>query len=297
MPRRFAAVNFSTDEQPWAITLRRSADGSVVRQLVPPLDGGYRLWLRTQGQDVYYVEDPGEGVRTGCEDTIYRVSRTGGSPVEIADGFSPAISADGRWLAYATAITSSGRCRGDRGADLVVRDLRSGAERRWVKQPYDGQYPFPRYTRPYPSAWLPDGRRLIYSLTIGDPASQLFVLDRTQGDGILDAREIPHDRHDIRAVLGAGDHTLVLTHQEHEGPRPSAFRRLDIGSGEMSGVRRLGIEVQSPDADATGRFVIMRGHDLDDYSAATWVWDRRGEARRIGAGYQAVAWVADVSTP
>jgi hypothetical protein len=115
------------------------------------------------------------------EGTVYRVPVDGRAPPErVATGISPAVSPDGSKLAYAApgGAGPDGRPRCDNR--IVVRDLRTGAERTWSYP--DDPDPLPLYqdgviTR---IAWAPDSTRLAFTLSYeGDSVSILdTVVDR-----------------------------------------------------------------------------------------------------------------------
>jgi hypothetical protein len=126
--------------------------------------------------------------------TIYRVATDGRTPPEvILSGVSPAASPDGRKLAYAVAIPGPIPTSAPAGApapatnpetgaaerhcqnSIVVRDLKTGAERTW-RYPDTPQYTTTLYRDAVISeiAWAPDSTRLAYTLSYeGDSISVL----------------------------------------------------------------------------------------------------------------------------
>jgi hypothetical protein len=126
--------------------------------------------------------------------TIYRVAADGRTPPEaILSGVSPRVSPDGRKLAYAVATpgpipapTPAGvpapATNPEAGAaerhcqnSIVVRDLKTGAERTW-RYPDTPQYTTTLYRDAVISeiAWAPDSTRLAYTLSYeGDSISVL----------------------------------------------------------------------------------------------------------------------------
>jgi hypothetical protein len=135
--------------------------------------------------------------------TIYRVPTDGLTPpVAVVGGLSPAVSPDGRKLAYAiaTAAPTTAPTLGgaaalptvDGGGGLperhcqnaiVVRDLQTGAERTW-RYPDTPDYGTALYQDAVISEidWAPDSTRLAYTLSYeGDSIS---ILD-TEGDADL----------------------------------------------------------------------------------------------------------------
>ena len=123
--------------------------------------------------------------------TTYRVPADGSlSSVAVLAGISPAVSPDGRKLAYATAAPPSPRTPQDQAPAesvedapydrhcqnaVVVRDLLTGAERTW-RYPDTPEYATPLFVDAVISEidWAPDSTRLAYTLSYeGDSVSVL----------------------------------------------------------------------------------------------------------------------------
>jgi hypothetical protein len=110
--------------------------------------------------------------------TIFRVAADGGTPSEeLVSGVSPAVSPDGRKLAYAVAGPGADPASGERRCQnaVVVRDLRTGAERTW-RYPDTPDYAMNLYQQAVITeiAWAPDSTRLAYTLSYeGDSVSIL----------------------------------------------------------------------------------------------------------------------------
>jgi hypothetical protein len=122
--------------------------------------------------------------------TIYRVAADGRTaPVVLLSGVSPAVSPDGRKLAYAVAAPGQAPAAGDRRCQnaVVVRDLASGAERIW-RYPDTPDFALSLYRDAVISeiSWAPDSTRLAYTLSYeGDSIS---ILD-TETDADLGQTE------------------------------------------------------------------------------------------------------------
>jgi len=120
--------------------------------------------------------------------TIYRVPADGRSAsVAILTGVSPAVSPDGRKLAYAVATPSQEErhCQNS----LVVRDLRTGAERTW-RYPDTPDYASPLYRGAVISEidWAPDSTRLAYTLSY--EGESVSVLDTGTDADLGESEEV-----------------------------------------------------------------------------------------------------------
>jgi hypothetical protein len=106
--------------------------------------------------------------------SIYQVPADGhAAAIAILTGASPAVSPDGRKLAYAVADPQAAdrHCQNS----VVVRDLQTGAERTW-RYPDTPDYATPLYQDAVISEieWAPDSTRLAYTLSYeGDSISVL----------------------------------------------------------------------------------------------------------------------------
>ncbi len=145
--------------------------------------------------------------------TIYRVAADGRTPPEaVLDGVSPAVSPDGRKLAYAVATPGPSAVGGaiapaagaaaappdgpegavrDRRCQnaIVVRDLKTGAERTW-RYPDTPDYGAALYRDAVVSeiAWAPDSTRLAYTLSYeGD---SLSILDTDKDSDLSQTAEV-----------------------------------------------------------------------------------------------------------
>jgi hypothetical protein len=139
---------------------------------------------------IYYEQD------AGCTDQIYSVPAAGGRPTLVTAGTLPAVSPDGRSLAYARPPSGPGTCAQSSNAPqylLIVRDLRTGAETTYPPAPRLAQSAFV-----YPMdhlSWSADGSRLLVSLrevqdnlggnlVIVDPRTATYYLTGAPGEGI-----------------------------------------------------------------------------------------------------------------
>lgn len=104
-------------------------------------------------------------------DRIYRVAIDGGEPEELGNGLSPAVSPDGRSLAYARSNDPT-MC----SDELVVRDLTTGEERMWPPA-QDG---YEELANLLDLTWAADSRTLAFERSY--EGSEVLVVD-TAGEG------------------------------------------------------------------------------------------------------------------
>ena len=148
--------------------------------------------------------------------TIYRVATDGRTPpaVVVVNGVSPAISPDGRKLAYAVAgpapaatpgsVAVSGPPDAEPHTDeallperhcqnaVVVRDLTTGAERTW-RYPDTADYATSLYQDAVISEidWAPDSTRLAYTLSYEGDSISILDTDANADLGQTDEVVIP----------------------------------------------------------------------------------------------------------
>ncbi|MEW6475145.1 MAG: hypothetical protein AB1679_23060 [Actinomycetota bacterium] len=168
-----------------SVVMLDGRDGHTLRTLATHTEattGGYPylqgVSLSPDRREVFY------SLSGDCDSaTIYRVPADGHSAAVVAfNGVSPAVSPDGRKLAYAVATPGGSPERHCQNA-VVVRDLKTGAERTW-RYPDTPDYATSLYQDAIISEidWAPDSTRLAYTLSYeGDSIS---VLD-TEADADL----------------------------------------------------------------------------------------------------------------
>jgi hypothetical protein len=168
------------------IEVRSSRTGRIVRTLathVAEIRGLPALSLSASGT-LYFDDWSGPHDRT--HDQVRSVPLTGGPVVTVAnDARLPAVSPDGRLLAYVTNTDGSSAPEA-----IVVRNLVTGAKRRWAFATKNADVAA--------ISWSPDDHSLSFTLGptragafyIGAPS---WVLDTRQPSGSLrhDARRIP----------------------------------------------------------------------------------------------------------
>jgi len=176
-----------------SVVMLDGKDGDTVRTLAThdeAASGGFpylqAVALTPDRRDVFYA------LAGDCAAaTIFRVPADGhAGPESLFSGVSPAVSPDGRKLAYAVATPgqeSSGLTDRHCQNSVVVRDLKTGAERTW-RYPDTPDFASPLYRDAVISEidWAPDSTRLAYTLSYeGD---SIAVLD-TDADTDLGATE------------------------------------------------------------------------------------------------------------
>jgi hypothetical protein len=161
------------------IVLVDVATGDVVRVLVdrPTLGGPSEevgtadLELSRDGSTVYFVP-------FGKPERIMSVPTAGGTPTPVAEGRKPAISSDGRFLAYVTCGGELGIC----GEGVSVLDLREGSERHWTvgfSDQWAGQL-----------TWIPESTQPAFSMFYpGDSNPTLHVVD-TADDTRVELKDV-----------------------------------------------------------------------------------------------------------
>jgi hypothetical protein len=122
----------------------------------------------------------------GAGEWVLSVPLAGGPVTAVAQGRTPAISPNGRLLAYVTdEVTSNDLTTGGPEA-IVVKDLAAGTQKRWA---FSSDLP-----DIYSLSWSPDGRFLAFTGTAvvkNETAPIAGILD-TRSAGTLDrARPIP----------------------------------------------------------------------------------------------------------
>ena len=98
-------------------------------------------------------------VRSSPVDRIYSVPVSGGVPTYIADGRTPAVSPNGRFLAYVTNDPVSATVVNEA---ITIEDLRTHVIRSWADTAPEADL--------WALSWSPDSRLLSFSQTSGPPS-------------------------------------------------------------------------------------------------------------------------------
>ena len=171
-----ALLETATGEQRALLASVPTGDGQ------PALQG---VALTPNRADVYF------SLADGCERAVIRRVSTDGksAPVDLVTGISPAVSPDGKRLAYATR----GRAQADGSPGcfnaISVRDVRSGATRTW-RYPADEHHAGALFTQSVFTkiAWAPDSSRLAF--TVSYEGDSISVLDTKKHKTLAEALEV-----------------------------------------------------------------------------------------------------------
>ena len=167
-PRTFVAVRTGT--QVVVVDTETGRDVRVVYEHRPWRDGSRidGLARSPDGSTVYFSVDG----------AVWRVGVDGaGHPAYLGAGSHPAVSPDGRSLAY------------DLADGLVVRSLEDGSERRWWNG--DGSNGPPIYGGN--AAWAPDGLHVGFHVGYVEGAAGVWTLDTRSDTTLADGRRAEPD--------------------------------------------------------------------------------------------------------
>jgi hypothetical protein len=170
------------------VLLVDTATGRVVREL---RDAGDRqiagIAVSADGSVVYFAEMQGGVGATAdhdvCGPTLYRVPADGGVPERVAEGIDPAVSPDGRFLAYVANAFSRGGIDGRSTYcglfAVVVRNQVTGVETVSLPSDEHGHLPELNFLGAGGLSWSPDSTRLAYEA--GDEGGNAMVIDLATG--------------------------------------------------------------------------------------------------------------------
>jgi len=226
----------------------------------------------------------------GTHERILSVPLAGGPETAVAQHASePAVSPDGRLLAYVANTDGSSAPEA-----IVVRDLVTGAERRWA---------FPWQGLDIAAlSWSPNDRSL--SFTEDSPAAGVFwvgapswVLDTSlPGGSLASARPIPlHGRLSWAGYLTARTGVAVL-----EGPNRTALFLVDVATGRVirpltslpeelnAGNANIG-PAETVQVDPTGRYLLISAAGPTGHGEVyRWTLGMRHPARIVSGVVKAI---------
>lgn len=131
--------------------------------------------LAPDGATVYFEQG-----LSACESEVERLPFVGGEVESVAPGGSPALSSDGRLLAYVPYDPST--C--ESFDDIVVRDLATGEERH-----IPGDLPVEPFSGVFDLSWAPDGGHLAFSFPT-EGHVEIGVLDTARASSTGDAERL-----------------------------------------------------------------------------------------------------------
>lgn len=269
-----------------AVVVLDTADGRVVRTLfeAPPQPEGTvaGVSLSADGRTVWFSF---RGPSCDSPGAVHRVPIGGGPAEKVADGMSPAVSPDGRLLAYAAPAAARGG-PGDCAQALVVRDLVSGVERSWV--PEDNGWD--ELVTIAEISWAPDSRRLAYEGSY--EGSGVSVLDTLRPGTLTAAKEPVRVRGHEGSLfapswLAAGDRLVVGTWCCYDDPNASSTRVLEVGLADGATVERARPDDLFDDlaVDGSGEHLVyVRG------GGEAVMVGRDGTSSRLAGGLVAIDW-------
>lgn len=269
--------------------------GTTLRTLAthPPAEpDGSRLLqgvsLTPDRRAAYYA------VSDGCDGgTLHRVPLDGRRrPQRVGRGISPAVSPDGRKLAYAAPGPATADGLPGCPNVIVVRDLRTGNERRW-RYPDDEAHAAALYTAGAITkiAWAPDSRRLAYTLSYeGD---SIAVLDTSTHRDLSATVEVvvPGGGGDSRHPAwdpATGRLALVNSafeccyDDDYAGPPRTLL--VDVDDRTADELLPAGLRPGWLDFDATGE------HLLYVDGGSLYRWSSGGEPALVAPGVTAADW-------
>ncbi|MGD0239301.1 MAG: hypothetical protein ABSB59_03115 [Streptosporangiaceae bacterium] len=171
-----------------ALVVLDPLSGEARRILVAAGVAGTGVSVSPDGRTAYFA------ARHGCQDEIESVPVTGGRPRMITPGVLPAVSPDGKKLAFARERPSGAPagCGYPRRDDQVVVRALAGGQETVLTSGYGAARPVPA-TR---LSWSPDSQRLLvtagpapdsgsWTLAVVDPATSRYYTPSVKNGGTL----------------------------------------------------------------------------------------------------------------
>jgi hypothetical protein len=258
--------------------------GTVRRTLARPGTGRTigRLALTADGTQLYYAV-----VEERCASTIRVVPTAGGPSSEVVSGgagvavLDPAVSPDGRRLAYVRRVCTEGSHGEIDDTELVIRDLRASTSETW---PAGRAFPGESTDAVSQPAWSPDGRRVafVYNHCCGYDDRHLRVLDPSGQLKLVDLPPVP------------GPLELDATASGPAGVVASGRGLVfDIATNDTLRATRIGQfeEHVSPSltVDDSGQFVVTT-YELDGVYRSELLTRGSTQRRTVAVGYRELVW-------
>lgn len=205
-----------------------TADGTVLDTLLDDTqvgEGATSQDIAPDGRTLYVARTV-----TACLAEVVAVDLADGTTSVLGAGTDPVVSPDGSLLAYAR---SGGSC-GDE-AQVVVRDLRTGAERVWRTGGLSPTTP----VEPRSLSWAADGATLAFHLVSGDAVEVRLLAVSGSGGQLGDARRLapadPRATWQLPVFEGLSGRFSVVETCCGSDPGTPRIVRVDLASGSAVG--------------------------------------------------------------
>lgn len=247
-----------------------SADGGEVRRITTDPGVDVEPTWSPDGRSIYFVSGRGERGERGFH--IFRHDLASGKDEQVVSGIQPAISPDGKQLAY---------------VDRVRGKLGSGGL--WVKPLPDGEPRLVQYEETeyrMKPAWTPDGRALLY---VSDEAGSNDVMLVSASGG--NPEQLTVDRGDEYAPAPSPDGQSFAFVSNREGP--TVLYTLPAGGGPFPSWEAVPIQARRQRV-ATGRVrVRVAGPDGKPVAARIYLRASDGRSYAPDGGFHRVISVTE----
>lgn len=272
------------------VVLIDAATGEEIRELLDDVavhdPASNDIAVSPDRSEVFVVAPPDE---PSGDSRIMRVPVDGGEPEEIAQGTVPAVSPDGRTLAY-VVVEASGEGPELPQAEpvLVLRDLDSGEETRLSREE-------PFFFIP-DVEWTADGTQVVF--TAGEIHTGLYAVDH-DAENLDDARRLGPDLEEDETdetswgpVAAFGPDRLAVVEVCCDLPREERWHVIgvDAADGSVQGqlVPEKRVEATHIDSDADGDLLIVV--DGGPTGGQLLRWDGEGDLEEITDRVIVAAW-------
>lgn len=277
-PRLPETVVASTPEG--RLVVMSSATGRVMRVLDRGRGAGSRIVAVALGRDdVYFWRgDEASGGDESCpRPSIERVPLTGGTTSRVGRGSYPALSPDGARLAYVGLPDAQCRNR-----PLIVRDLASGAERRYPS----GDAGAPGDFCCVWLAWSPEGDHLAYARAVAD-TYEVRLLDVGRGTTARVGGGTGGESWEHPVFRPSPPHLLVVARRPGRGSG-SRLLEVDPATGQhvvsTAPLPTTDRNIIDLDVDASGAYVLYVTDDFRAYRL------EGGKATPVATGVTEADW-------